>query len=204
MKRIAGIYKITNIINNKIYIGSSNNIYKRKREHFSSLRNGTHCNIHLQRAYNIHGKSNFKFEIVEICEEKDLLKIEQIYLDKYFDKGINCYNENPIACKPPSQQGKIPWNKGKVRIFSKETLQKMSEAKRGKKLSKKHKLKIRHTTQNRNYKSSKKVLCVEINTVFKSIKEAERITGISSSNIPKCCNGTRKTAGGYHWEWINN
>lgn len=204
MKRIAGIYKITNIINNKIYIGSSNNIYKRKREHFSSLKNGTHCNIHLQRAYNIHGKSNFKFEVVEVCEEKDLLKIEQIYLDKYFDKGINCYNENPIACKPPSQQGKIPWNKGKHGIYSKETLQKISNSKKGMKYPEEARQKLINIARSKIFDTSKKVLCVETNTIFKSIKEAERITGVCRSNIPKCCNGTRKTAGGYHWEWVNN
>lgn len=202
MKRISGIYKITNIINNKIYIGSSNNIYKRKREHFCTLENGTHCNAHLQRAYNFYGKNNFKFEIIEICEEKYLLEVEQIYLNKYFDNGIGCYNENPIANKPPSQKGKTPWNKGKTGIYSEETLQKMKEIKKDKKLSKEHKSKIKYTTQNKEYSTSKKVLCIETNTVFKSIKEAERITNVSSVNIPKCCNGIRKTAGGYHWKWV--
>lgn len=202
MKCISGIYEIKNITNNKIYIGSSNNVYKRKREHFSSLKNGTHCNEHLQRAYNLYGKNNFKFKIVEICEENDLLKIEQAYLDKYFDKGINCYNENPIACKPPSRKGKTPWNKNKNKIYSKETLQKMSKAKKNKKLSEEHKCKIRYTTQNKKYKTSKKVLCIEKNIIFKSINEAGRITNTPHSNISKCCNGIRQTAGGYHWRYI--
>ena len=202
MEHISGIYQIRNLVNDKIYIGSSNDLLKRKREHFCTLENGTHCNAHLQRAYNFYGKNNFKFEIIEICEEKYLLEVEQIYLDKYFDKGINCYNENPMANKPPSQQGRPPWNKGKNNIYSNQTLQKMSQAKKGKNLSEKHKLKIRQTTQNKEYSTSKKVLCVETNTVFKSIKEAGRITSVSSVNIPKCCNGIRKTAGGYHWKWV--
>lgn len=203
MKHISGIYKIKNISNNKIYIGSSNDVYKRKNEHFSSLERSEHCNSHLQRAYNIYGKNNFRFEILEICEEKDLLKIEQKYLDKYFDNGITCYNENPIASKPPSQQGKIPWNKDKTGIYSEETLQKMSEAKKNKKLSEEHKNKIKCTTRNKEYNTSKKVLCIEINTIFKSINEAERITGVNRKNISKCCKNTRKTAGGYHWEYAN-
>ncbi len=202
MKRISGIYKIQNIINNKIYIGSSNDVYKRKKEHFSSLKNGTHCNTHLQRAYNFYGENSFKFFVITTCKEDDLLRLEQTYLNKYFDKGINCYNENPMANKPPSQQGKPPWNKGKNNVYSNQALQKMSQAKKGKNLSEKHKLKIRQTTQNKEYSTSKKVLCIETNTIFKSIKDAERITGVSRSNIPKCCNGIRNTAGGFHWEWV--
>lgn len=202
MEYISGIYKIKNIVNNKIYIGSSNNIHKRKNEHFSALKNGTHCNSHLQRAYNFYGENNFIFEIIEACEEIDLLKVEQKYLDEYFDNGINCYNENPIANKPPSQKGKTPWNKGKNKIYSKKTLEKMSESKKNKKLSEEHKLKIRHTTQNKEYSTSKKILCIEKNIIFKSINEAERITNIKSNNISKCCNGKRKTAGGYHWQFV--
>ena len=36
---------------------------------------------------------------------------------------------------------------------------------------------------------------------YKSVGEAERITGINHSNIIMCCNGKRKTAGGYLWEY---
>lgn len=202
MKCISGIYEIKNIANNKIYIGSSNNVYKRKREHFSSLRNGTHCNEHLQRAYNLYGKNNFKFKIVEICEENDLLKIEQAYLDKYFDKGINCYNENPIACKPPSRKGKIPWNKGRTGIYTKETLHKMSKSRKGFRHSEKTKIKLKNMAKDKIFNTSKKVLCIEKNVIFKSINEAERITNIERRNISKCCNGIRQTAGGYHWRYI--
>lgn len=37
---------------------------------------------------------------------------------------------------------------------------------------------------------------------FKSAKEAEEITGISSKHIPSVCKGTRKTTGGCKWEYI--
>lgn len=202
MEHISGIYKITNIINNKIYIGSSNNIHKRKREHFCTLENGTHCNSHLQRAYNFYGKDNFKFEIIETCEEKDLLEVEQIYLDKYFDRGVNCYNENPVANKPPSRQNKIPWNKGKTGIYSEETLQKMKNNKKSTKCSEETRQKLIDKAKNKTFKTSKKVLCIEKNIIFKSINEASRATGTSRQNISKCCKGVRKTTGGYHWKYI--
>lgn len=35
---------------------------------------------------------------------------------------------------------------------------------------------------------------------FYGAKEASRITGISYGNISACCNGLRKTAGGYQWQ----
>lgn len=202
MKHISGIYKIKNIINNKIYIGSSNNIYKRKNEHFSALKNGSHCNAHLQRAYNFYGENNFIFEIIETCNEIDLLKVEQKYLDKYFDNGISCYNENPIANKPPSQKGKIPWNKGKTGIFPEEVLQRMSNSRKGIKLSEETKQKLRNVAKDKIFNTSKKILCVEKNITFKSINEAVRITGVERRNISKCCNGTRHTAGGYHWKFV--
>lgn len=37
---------------------------------------------------------------------------------------------------------------------------------------------------------------------FKSIAEAERITGIKNCNICECCKGHRQTAGGYKWKYI--
>lgn len=38
---------------------------------------------------------------------------------------------------------------------------------------------------------------------FKSINEAERITGIKHYNIISVCKGNRKTAGGYIWKYTN-
>ena len=57
-----GIYKITNKVNGKFYIGSSNNIKRRWKYHKSNLRSGTHDNIHMQRSYDKHGEENFSYE----------------------------------------------------------------------------------------------------------------------------------------------
>ena len=58
-----GIYKITNLINNKFYIGSSSDLKKRLYEHRRELNLGVHANKHLQSAWNKYGEENFKFEI---------------------------------------------------------------------------------------------------------------------------------------------
>lgn len=53
-----------------------------------------------------------------------------------------------------------------------------------------------------NKNNVKKVLCVETNEIFSSLSEAERQTNISHENISKVCRGKRKTAGGYHWKYV--
>lgn len=78
----SGIYQIRNLINNRIYIGSSVNLRNRKQEHFKDLELKKHHNVALQRAYNKYGKSNFVFEILQFVDNKsDLLGIEQSYID---------------------------------------------------------------------------------------------------------------------------
>ena len=86
---LSGIYKIENIINGKFYIGSSKDIYKRWDEHEDSLENGEHCNRYLQRAWDKYGANNFKFSIIELCDENIRISREQYYLDK-----TKCYENN--------------------------------------------------------------------------------------------------------------
>jgi group I intron endonuclease len=75
-----GIYRIINTKNNKIYIGSSVDIKKRKEKHFWMLQKGIHDNKFLQSSYNRDGKENFVFDIIEMCEEKDLVEKENYYI----------------------------------------------------------------------------------------------------------------------------
>ena len=52
-------------------------------------------------------------------------------------------------------------------------------------------------------KLSKPVRCVETGIIYSSAHEVERQIGISNSKINLCCNGKRQTAGGFHWEFVN-
>lgn len=87
-----GIYKITNQINGKIYVGQSINIEKRWRQHISDTK--THkdeCYIH--RAMRKYGVENFSFEIIEKCSKEEL-NDREVYWIEYFDstnreKGYN-------------------------------------------------------------------------------------------------------------------
>ena len=52
-------------------------------------------------------------------------------------------------------------------------------------------------------KTSKPVRCIETGIIYMSACEAERRMGIPNNNIKYCCNGKRQTAGGFHWEFVN-
>ena len=62
----SGIYKINNIITNKIYIGSAVDISNRWAVHKYQLRNKLHASKHLQNSWNLYGEDSFKFEILFI------------------------------------------------------------------------------------------------------------------------------------------
>lgn len=64
-EKISGIYIIENLVNGKVYVGSSINIVRRWQDHISSLCRCKHYNKHLQYAWCQHGKDNFRFEIIE-------------------------------------------------------------------------------------------------------------------------------------------
>ena len=77
-----GIYKITNMANGNIYIGQSVNLTHRATSHLSDLRLNKHYNDHIQKAYNLYGKDNFKFDVILFCEPKELTYYEQVLVDK--------------------------------------------------------------------------------------------------------------------------
>lgn len=90
--KICGVYKITNIVNGKFYIGSSNDIKARWRQHKDKLRVNKHGNTYLQNAWNKYGEENFLFEVVEECNPEFQFEREQYYLNTlnpFDDQGYN-------------------------------------------------------------------------------------------------------------------
>lgn len=87
------IYKITNIINNKLYIGFSNNPNNRFKEHTRLLLKNKHHSHKLQNAFNKYGLENFKFEIIKSnINQENIEKQEIDYISEYnsYDRGYNC------------------------------------------------------------------------------------------------------------------
>lgn len=132
----SGIYKISNIINNRIYIGSTYNISARFSAHKSSLRKNKHYNYKLQNDWNKSKGDNFIFEIIELCTKHMCLQREQFYIEKlnpYYNISLEASSpmsnrkHNPETIK--KLKGRKPWNKGIKRTH--EEKQKMSENRKG-------------------------------------------------------------------------
>lgn len=95
-----GIYKITNSINNQVYVGKSTNIEERFKEHMRMLKNNKHHAYKLQDFYNKNYKrKGFKinFEILEaVANETYLDAREKYYIDLYdsYSNGFNSMGLN--------------------------------------------------------------------------------------------------------------
>lgn len=87
-----GIYKWTNLINNKVYIGQSINIQARKAEHIKLSKDMTYS-TNIAKALRKYGVENFIFEIIEECDRNSLDSREKYWIEHYDslnkDKGYN-------------------------------------------------------------------------------------------------------------------
>ena len=86
-----GIYKITNKLNNKCYIGKSSNIEERWKYHKLRCFDEKEWNKPLYRAFRKYGVENFSFEIIE--ELNDYEK-ESNLKEQYWIQYYNCYGDN--------------------------------------------------------------------------------------------------------------
>lgn len=80
-----GIYKITNLTNNKVYIGQSRNIQQRFATHRSRAfnQNSEDYNKYLYRAIRKYGLDNFSFEVIEQCSIEQLNEKEKYWIIYY-------------------------------------------------------------------------------------------------------------------------
>lgn len=94
-----GIYKITNLINLKVYIGQSDRLNDRKREHFYRLKRNEHNNEHLQKSYDKYGEENFIFEIIEETDDLDNREIHWINEYGGINSELNYNLKDPLTMK---------------------------------------------------------------------------------------------------------
>lgn len=91
-----GIYKITNLINGKAYIGQSVDIHKRFNAHRSVAfnPNDKNYNYPLYRAIRKYGIENFSFEVLDECDMSELNNKEVYYISQYNTHGKFGYNQD--------------------------------------------------------------------------------------------------------------
>ena len=220
----SGIYKITNKIDNKCYIGQSVNLKSRIKSHKSMLKHNNEDNPLLRKATKKYGYENFEIEILKYCKEEELDFYEQYYINYYKShKKENGYNielggnqnkhlsKEQIEKMRKTKKGKLMGKENPFygRKHTEESKKKISEAKKGNKgclgrfMSEETRKKIGEANK---WNKTKIVSCYTLDNVFlktyPSVAEAARQLNVKSSSlIAQCSRGKRKSAYGYKWKY---
>ena len=169
-KRQPCIYKITNIVDGKVYIGQTVVDYERRiGVHFSKLKKGSHNNLHLQRAFIKYGEENFLPALVTTCSIEEIDDIEKYWIKYYKEKNLS-YN--------------IEDGGNYIKKISKETKEKLrsrsAESWKDEEIKNKR---IRNMARRENNFNSVPVICVTDGKKFVSMTEASEYYGVSFSAI---------------------
>jgi hypothetical protein len=137
-QKIIGVYKISNTLSGRYYIGYSTNINTRFTVHRSKLKKNCHDNIFLQRAYNFDSEDKFIYEIIHICgTEEEAKEVELKYLTDLsirqylYNLNFNNSGGDLMTNHPDKEQ-----IREKIINSYKETLSKMTPEERSQKYGK--------------------------------------------------------------------
>lgn len=94
MEDKAKIYKITNMVNHYVYIGSTMKdcIEDRLKEHFKAAKSNKETNL-MYEDMRKQSENDFLIELVDTCAERHRFVIEAYYTDKVFAEGYSVYNK---------------------------------------------------------------------------------------------------------------
>lgn len=221
--KVCGIYKVTNKVNGKFYIGQSVDIKRRWSEHRILNRDET---LSLKRALRKYGVENFIFSVIEECLDYMLNEREEHYIKNLKPAYNRCkggtgakghYVSDDLKEKL-SVKGKQQWinlsEEGKkTRVLnltgprkghpvSAETRQKLRSANIGKKQSKetiekRNKTIIENGLQKTNEGHKKRVYCVDLKKEFESVKYAAEYLEVHPSNISSHLKGKQSSVRGH-------
>lgn len=208
------IYVITNKINGKQYVGqTSSSLEERFKQHVSDSHRRPFEKRPLYDAMNKYGSDNFSISLLEECPIQEV-DIKEIYwigkLDTY-KKGYNAtlggegtplYNYEEIAEKYKELQ-----NQTKTAHFFNCSVDTVKTA------CMQYNIPLLSGPEIMKKNKGKKILLVELNKVFESIRDAghflqqEKFTTNSSigsitKNIVRACDNEQKTAYKFHWKFL--
>ncbi len=207
------IYKITNNLNNKIYVGQTiNDVQVRFEEHCRPSKNKTL----IDRAINKYGRENFTVET--ICETDSIDKLNELeihYIAKLDsmnpEVGYNlCIGGGNTKGYRHRESSKRKMSESRMGIFAgeknpfygkhhtEETKKRLSEIHKGKPLSALHRKHLSETNPRKH-----KIICTTTGEHFNSLKEAADKYNLKSTHISRVCRGKRKSCGGYKFIYDN-
>lgn len=221
------IYKHTNKFNNKAYIGQTINI-----PHYRwNSGEGYKDSLYFYNAIQKYGWENFTHEILEKDIPISQLNEREIYWIAFYktdsrEYGYNLTSggtsklneEQPSRRKQklqewrqdhPEQAQKAIDQMQKYWVEHPEEKQKVLQKATQASIDywEKHPEQKKQIMQDMHDKAKqtniKPVKCIETGMCYESAREAYRQTNVSYSSIGKVCKGKQKTAGGYHWCFIN-
>jgi hypothetical protein len=186
-RKITGIYKITNLINGKVYIGQSRDIKGRWAQHRFG-RSKDH-NYYLANAIAKYGIDNFAFEILQQCSIDELNDLERKYITQY-----GCVKPNGYNLDGGGNQGKEITAESRKRM-SLAWLKRppiTDEERRNRSVA--HFKPVSQYTLDGRYLKT-----------FPSIKDAAKTINMPEGNITNCCKGKnhQRTVGGFQWRYAS-
>ena len=210
-KEKCGIYLIRNLINGKVYIGKSINIYKRIIAHICSLtaKGKKEENPHFIAAWHKYGKNAFEYVVLEECLFNELSQKELFWMQKYNSINSNTgYNK-----RLDSEGGMIPHDETRIKL-KKALHKRFLDPDERKKVSDKSKAFWKNNPDKKelmrlNVKLTKqqKYKFLQLNendTLLKVYDTVEEIVKENPTykwqNIYSVCNGYKKRIYGYKWK----
>ena len=201
------IYKITNLINNKIYIGKTmNSIAHRWREHCNEYNKDRSEHRPLYNAIKKYGVDNFKIEEVEACSI-DELNERECYWIEFFGSFKNGYNATTggdgrayVDCELVYKLYQEVKNIRKVKELTGHDVETIS------KILNSYGITQEQRKINANAVLAKPVAKYDLKTgeilkVYSSAVEAEKEHG-NTKHINDVCKGKRKSCKGFGWKYI--
>lgn len=149
LELISGVYCIKNIVNGKVYIGSTQDLEKRFLKHFGKLRGGVSHNQHMQNSYNSQAGLGFIFGVLEYCDIGLLEQKEQEYIIEHRSNVSEFGYNKRVHCSSNRGFEQTDYMKNAIRkrmtgrVVSEETRQKLRDFNIGRKLSEETKEKLR-------------------------------------------------------------
>lgn len=207
------IYKITNKINDKVYIGQTmSSIEVRWRTHKSSWQGHRHCQA-LYDAFDKYGIENFSIELIEECNLEDINEREQYWIKQYdsYNKGYNLTLGGDGSVKLDYPLIYSLWDAG---LTTTQIAEKIGSTQMG--VCKALKGYSNYTIEESKHRGAKRSgvtrgknieqysLDGEYIATFPNATVAAESLGKGrpeSNNIRSCAHGRRKSAYGYKWKF---
>lgn len=193
-----GIYKITNQLNNKSYIGQSIHIEQRWQEH---LYQSSQCSL-IKYALHKYGVNNFSFEILEECSQEKLNEREQYWIN-YYDSFNNGYNLTLGG------DGAILYSVEAVyEDYLKTNSIKQTSKNIGCHENTARRILREYGIDKNELQQAKSIEQIEPTTlqsikVYSSIQEAADAMGVDHNAIRYAVEGIHQTSCGYYWKYTN-